>query len=283
MCQLPRFWWKVLLRKAGLLDPEYPDCSNGLDKWVLMALELDREKTLEYLRDEMPTYLEFEAWVLAQKGGSLDPPVVDRWNDAVCRRVHVDPGKIGETYGDIGFGNEVTYTSAVLLNSLQDWQLFYQRDLASEVSNLEAPVVPLIGSIDRGPLNVCQLPRTWLKILLKAKGFLHPEYPDCSPGLDARVLDALGLDQEATLTFLRGNMPDYLEFEAWVLERKGGELDREAVEEWNRFVFERIHADEVVARIHATIGRENDGTLTSAVVLNHVEDWHLAHAALMAR
>ena len=60
-CQLPRFWWKVTLRKAGLLDAEYPDCSGGLDTSVLEVLDLDKETTLAYLRNNMPNYLEFEA------------------------------------------------------------------------------------------------------------------------------------------------------------------------------------------------------------------------------
>ena len=31
-CQLPRTWWKVLTRNAGILDDEYPDMTdNGLD------------------------------------------------------------------------------------------------------------------------------------------------------------------------------------------------------------------------------------------------------------
>ena len=50
-CQLPRFWWKVTLRKAGRLDAEYPDYSGGLDTSVLDVLDLDKETTLSYLRD----------------------------------------------------------------------------------------------------------------------------------------------------------------------------------------------------------------------------------------
>ena len=283
VCQLPRFWWKAINRKAGSLDPEYPDCSSGLDIWVIRALGLDKEKTLDYLRSQMPTYLQFEGWVLEQKGGKLDPFAVQRWNEALEKRVHADPGKIVETYEDIGWGYQMAYTSAVLLNCVQDWQLFYRRDLTDENSDLQSPVLPLISSIDRGPLGVCQLPRTWLKVLLKAKGLLHPEYPDCSPGLDARLLEMLKLRQDATLVYLQENLPDYLQFEGWVLEQNGGELDRQAVEEWNLFIDERVHREVWRTAIHATIGREDDGTLTSAVTLNQLEDWHLAHAALIER
>ena len=52
VCQLPRTWWKVLLRNAGILDVEYPDVSEGLDKSVLEVLNLDRETTLAYLRGD---------------------------------------------------------------------------------------------------------------------------------------------------------------------------------------------------------------------------------------
>ena len=281
VCQLPRFWWKVLLRKAGLLDPEYPDYSPGLDRGVLEKLGLDKEVTLTYLRNERPTYLDFEAWVLDQKGGSLDQNAVDEWNAFVRTRVHTSPGKLAEVYGDIGMEDDGTLNSAVILNSLQDWQLCHKRDLNADFSALGGQVVPLISSIDYGPLEVCQLPRTWLKVVLKAKDLLHPDYPDCGGGLDARVLAVLKLDREATVSYLRSNVPTYLEFEDWVLEQNGGAIDREAAEEWNRSIRERVHHERTRAAIHAAVGVEDDGTLISAVILNHIEDWHLAHADLV--
>ena len=190
VCQLPRTWWKVSLRAVGRLDAAYPDCSRELDDWCLRALELDKQKTLSHIRDALPTYLEFEGWVLAQKSGKLDQARIDRWNNGVEKRVHVNPGKIEETYPDIGFDlSEVRVTSAVILNCMQDWGLFHKNDLLAD--GLQSPTVPLISSIDFGTLRVMQLPRTWLKVLLKAKGVLHPDYPDCGGGLDQNVLDAL--------------------------------------------------------------------------------------------
>ena len=285
VCQLPRFWWKVLLRKTGLMDDEYPDCSGGLDTWVLNALSLDKETTLAYLRDTMPNYLEFEAWVLEQKGGTFDFPLQDavvRWNASVRARRHNRPEKIEETYTDIGLEKNAGINSAVILNSLQDWQLFYKRDRQSDFANaLGGRIVPLIANIDYGPLGVCQLPRTWYKILLKSKGLLHPNYPDMTQsGLDPRVLQAVNVEVDATLAFIRNNTPSYLEFEAWVLEQNGGELS--PLDEWNDYIRNRIHKDEKRADIHATIGRENDGTITSAVILNHIEDWHLAYQDLLS-
>jgi hypothetical protein len=279
VCQLPRFWWKVLLRKAGLLDEEYPDCSGGLDAWVLERLELDKDETLGYLRSEMPGYLSFEDWVLKQKGGELDYGVVGRWNAFVRNRVHNEK-KVAETHANIGIPNDGSLTSAVILNSLEDWQLFCARDLGSGDDSLKGGVVPLIASIDYGGLEVCQLPRTWLKVVLKAKGLLHSEYPDFTGGLDLGVTEALGLDRDALLAHLTDRTPSYVELEAWVLEQKQGQLDRHALDEWNDYVRNRIHKSEFRKRILEELGLPDDGRIRSAVVLNQIEDWHIAHREL---
>ena len=278
VCQLPRFWWKTITRSIGSLDPEYPDCSGGLDTWCMEVLGLPRDETLRYLRNELPTYLEFEAWVLQRTGDTLDAAAISRWNDAVNNRVHADPAKIVETYADIGWPSDQRHTDAVLLNSLQDWQLFHKRDLLGGTSDLRAPVIPLISSIDRGSLGICQLPRTWLKISLHGKGLLHPDYPACGSGLDQRVLDLLSLDRTEVVSTITEKQPTYLVFESWVAAR--GSIDDEAVASWNLFIRDRVHGKEKRSDIHATLGREDDGTLQSAVLLNHLEDWHLARRSL---
>jgi len=282
--QLPRTWWKVILGEVELLDQTYPDCSPELDQWCLHALELDRERTLLFLRDLRPTYLEFEAWILEQKGGSLDPARIDRWNKSVEKRVHVNPRKIEETYPDIGFDmTEVRITSAVILNCMQDWSLFYKNDLMSESSDLTFSISPLISSLDVGPLGVLQLPRIWLKILMKAKGVLHPDYPDCGDGLDSDVLDVLGLDKAKTLDYLRNETPTYLQFETWVSEHVSNQLDWNKIHEWHSFVINRIHSEQKRVDIHQTIGREDDGEITHGVILNHLEDWAYAYRAVMEK
>lgn len=280
--QLPRTWWKVTLRKVGLLDAAYPDCSRELDAWVLHALELDQDETLNYIREALPTYLEFEAWVLAQKGGVLDQARVDRWNEGVEKRVHVNPRKIEETYPDIGFDlSEVRVTSAVTLNCMQDWGLFHKNDIVSDECDLTFPISPLISSLDVGPLGVLQLARTWSKVLMKAKDVLHADYPDCGGGLDADVLRVLGLDKEKTLDYLRGEMPTYLEFENWVRAQVNDQFDWDGIYEWHDFLLNRIHPDPKRADIHQTIGREDDGNIVRGVELNHLEDWAYAHRAVM--
>ena len=287
VCQLPRTWWKVLTRNSEIMDEEYPDFSGGLDRRVFEVLGLDKETTLKWLRDEMPTYLEFEAWILKEKGsefyGFEQQDAIVKWNAWVRARRHTRPEKIEETYSDIGLSRDAGIDSAVILNCLQDWQLFHKRDLNSDYAGkLGGRVVPLIATLDYGPLGVRQLPRTWFKIILRAKGLLHPDYPDMTEnGLDPRVLHVLNLDIDITLSTIRENLPSYLDFESWVLEQCGGELPSRGVEEWNDYLCNRIHNEAKREDIHATVGRENDGTLSSAVVLNHIEDWHLAHRDLV--
>ena len=276
VAQLPRLWWKNRLHQAGQLDPGYPFCSGGLDKYVLEVLRLDQDRTLQFLWDQRPSYLQFEEWVTAE--GTCDPARIERWNKALVQRPHHIPEKIDETYGDIGWSQEeTTEVSAVLLNCLQDWQLFHRQVFAPGAEGLPGPVAPTLSSIDRGPLGICQLPRTWLKTCLRARGLLHPDYPDCAEGsLDQRCLRTLQVDEDAALAFLRGEMPAYLAFEDWV--RQEGVVEEGAVAAFNRRLLERVHIEAKQAEIHATLQRPR--TWTSGVLLNHLEDWHFAHQGL---
>ncbi len=88
------------------------------------------------------------------------------------------------------------------------------------------------------------------------------------------------LDRAEVVSTITENLPTYLEFEDWVAAR--GSIDSDAVAAWNVFIRDRVHADEKRSDIHATLGRKDDGTLQSAVLLNHLEDWHLARQSLPA-
>lgn len=271
---LPRFWWKNMLHAAGRLDAAYPHTSGGLDRWVVQLLGLDLEATQGFLWDERPDYLAFEDWV--RQHGDIRPATVARWNKGLAGRTHVTPAKVAEVYADIGYGDEVEEVSAVRLNCRQDWQLFYRDDLQK---GLQGPLPPLISSIDRGPWGMCQLPRTWLKTCLRARGILHEDYPDCADGsLDQRGLKALGLDQDEVLGYLRDELPSYPQFEAWVVAQKGDGVDLGAIEAFNARLLERRHGDEKRAGIQDMLGRPVD--TAKGVLLNHLEDWKYAHTAL---
>lgn len=277
ICQLPRTWWKAVTRRVGLLDETYPDNSGGLDAWCLDALELDVDETYAYLRDALPDYVTFESWIVDRKEGAFSTARITRFNDLVRRRVHSRPAKIAETYADIGFDPEVhTEISALLLNTLQDWQLWHRVDFLG--NRIPDNVPPLISSLDVGPLDVPQLARTWHKVLLDAQGKLNADYPACGGGLDQRVLDALGLDRDTTVGYLRDNLPTYLAFEAWVLEQIG-EVDRERVNAFTQAMVTREHPEPKLSGIHDLTGC--DRSITNGCLLNHVEDWRYAYDLLI--
>ena len=85
-----------------------------------------------------------------------------------------------------------------------------------------ATFVPLISSNVAGPLGVVHLPRLWSKVLLSAKGLLPEGYDECGKGFDQMLLDGLQLNREATLNYVKQNLPTYPDFEKWVLEQRGG-------------------------------------------------------------
>jgi hypothetical protein len=117
---LPRFWSKVLLDAKGLLADGYPACGKGYDQMVLDGLGLEREKTLAYLRTNLPSYPQFEKWIMAQKGGKLDKAAVDKLNAAIKGYNHDDETRT-EILSAAGIQDDKTILDAVNLNNLDDW------------------------------------------------------------------------------------------------------------------------------------------------------------------
>lgn len=143
-----------------------------------------------------------------------------------------------------------------------------------------AGIVPLISSGVAGPLGVLHLPRFWCKVILGAKGQLADGYDQCGMGYDQMVLDALGLDRDATVAYLSDNIPSYPEFEKWILAQKGGSLDSNAVAELNSAIQGYNHTDDTRAAILGPAGVKDDGTILDAVNLNNLDDWTEFHASL---
>ena len=239
---------------------------------------IDDKEMLEFVTSEKPNYLDFEKWVEETARRKPNPVGRNGWNALIKTRIH-RPIKFYSITEALGLKPGTDLKSAVVLNNLEDWHYFYERDLP-EAPLLSGAAIPLISSLDYGRLGVCQLPRTWLKVILEAKGLLHSDYPGCGDGLDAKVLKTLGLDRDATVEFLQSETPPYLAFESWIIEQKRGRIDGEAVEKWNHFIRTREHLEKKRNSILDFLGLPNDGNMTSAVVLNHIEDWEYAYREL---
>lgn len=150
------------------------------------------------------------------------------------------------------------------------------------LSHLMSQIVPLISSGVAGPLGVLHLPRLWLKASLGAAGKLHSDYPACGAGYDQMVLDGLGIDRETFLAYIAEQKPTYVELENWILSKKGGSLDQDAVDRLNAAITGYIHTDDTRSEILGACGRSDDGTIKDAVNLNNLDDWAILHKTEIA-
>jgi hypothetical protein len=141
-------------------------------------------------------------------------------------------------------------------------------------------IVPTISSGTAGPLGVQHLPRLWQKASLDAVGKLHPDYPAAGAGYDQMTLDALGLDRQAFLDYIKAEKPTYVQCEAWVAAN--GTIDAAKIAAHNAAVDGYIHDDATRAEILAAAGKEDDGSIKDAVNLNNLDDWQLFHQTAIA-
>jgi hypothetical protein len=142
-------------------------------------------------------------------------------------------------------------------------------------------IVPLISSGVAGPLGVLHLPRFWQKVSLECAGKLAAGYPGCGKGYDQMVLDGVGLDREATISYIRQNKPTYPQFEAWV-KKNAKSLDKASVEKLNSAIRGYNHDDATRKSILGANGLPDDASACKdAVNLNNLDDWYEFHQAVL--
>src|SRR6266436_3369840 len=86
---LPRLWQKVSLEAQSKLAAGYPGTGPGFDAITCAALGLDEEAVQNFIKQEKPTYPQFEAWV-KQSAKSLNKEAVEKHNAAVRGYLHDD-------------------------------------------------------------------------------------------------------------------------------------------------------------------------------------------------
>jgi hypothetical protein len=122
---LPRLWQKVSLEATGKLAAGYPAVGKGFDAMTLAVLGLDEQTVKYYIKQNKPTYPEFEVWV-KKNVKSLNREAIENHNAAVRGYNHDD-----ETRRDIlsacGMTDDASAPKdAVNLNNLDDWYEFHQ-------------------------------------------------------------------------------------------------------------------------------------------------------------
>ena len=142
--------------------------------------------------------------------------------------------------------------------------------------------VPLISSGTAGPLGVLHLPRLWQKVSLEQRGALAAGYPGIGKGYDQMVLDALGLKNDAVVSFIKTNRPTYPQFESWIKKQPGVKLDKSTVDNLNGGIKGYIHDDNTRKGILGACGIADEHTAPrDAVNLNNLDDWYEFHQAVL--
>lgn len=122
---LPRLWLKASLEARGKLAAGYPGAGKGYDQMVIDGLGLDRQKVLDYIKKDHPSYPQFEAWVKKQPGVKLDKGNVEKLNASIRGYIHDDATRKG-IFQSCGFSDsDCSYRDAVNLNNLDDWNEFH--------------------------------------------------------------------------------------------------------------------------------------------------------------
>jgi hypothetical protein len=118
-------WQKVSLEAAGKLAPGYPGIGRGYDAMACAALGLEEQSVKDYIKQNKPTYPEFETWV-KKNATSLNSQAIEKYNAAVRGYNHDDETR-KEILGNCGLEDDASAPKdAVNLNNLDDWYEFHK-------------------------------------------------------------------------------------------------------------------------------------------------------------
>jgi hypothetical protein len=123
---LPRLWQKVSLEAQGKLAPGYPGIGGGYDMMVINALGLDADAVRNFIKENKPTYPQFEKWVKSQAGVKLDQQTISQLNSSIQGYIHTDDTRKGIFSSNGLTDDDTSFRDAVNLNNLDDWYEFHQ-------------------------------------------------------------------------------------------------------------------------------------------------------------
>src|SRR5260370_28540727 len=86
---VPRLWLKLSLECTGKLAAGYPGAGKGYDQMVIDGIGLNRDAVINYVKQNKPTYCQFEAWVKTN-ATKLDKASVEKLNAAIRGYNHDD-------------------------------------------------------------------------------------------------------------------------------------------------------------------------------------------------
>jgi hypothetical protein len=108
-----------------MLPEDYDECGPGFDQMTLSSLNLDRQKTMDYIRSNKPTYMQFEQWVIQQNGGSISEEAIRKHNEAVRAYCHGDD--LAQTMRTASGIQDTMVSDAVTLNKVEDLDALHRQ------------------------------------------------------------------------------------------------------------------------------------------------------------
>jgi len=120
---LPRLWLKLTLAGHGSLADGYDFCGAGFDQMTIDGLGLEREKTIAFVKDKHPTYMQFEEYVLQQNGGSISHDKIEKHNAAIRGYNHSD--ELAAKMRSAAGIKDASVKDAVTLNTVEDLDDLY--------------------------------------------------------------------------------------------------------------------------------------------------------------
>ena len=125
---LPRLWLKLSLESVGKLATGYPGAGKGYDQMVIDGLGLNRDAVIAFVKNNKPTYPQFEAWV-RKNGTKVDKSSIEKLNAGIRGYIHDDETRKSILSAN-GLPDDATAPKdAVNLNNLDDWKEFHEAAL----------------------------------------------------------------------------------------------------------------------------------------------------------
>ena len=124
LMHLPRFWMKATLAAAdALYDSWNSGTKSGFDVWFCDAVGFDLAAAIDHVRAELPTYLEFETWVVAN-AAHLSPAEIRVHN--VAMRERQKPAEVAaRECALLGIERPPDYRPSIEINDLVDWHTIH--------------------------------------------------------------------------------------------------------------------------------------------------------------
>ena len=270
---LPRLWFKARAHAVGVLPEGYGHVTRGTDARLLEAFGIDGRTFTDYIAVVAPDYQACEGWI-ASHSPDTTPAKIAAFNAFVTTQVMPEPRR-SEWAARFATGD--TYTNAVGLNQLDDWDAIHQELLGAHQPL--TPLIPAISSSTTGPLGVPHLPRLWLKHRLHGVGRLVEGYRHGVGGFDEMLTGAIGVNPVAFATYVETEKPDYLKAEAWI-RGNAATLTSETIAAWTQKLATWNLPEERAIERRAELGI-HDPNFKLSVPLNDLDDWAGLHRQLL--